>query len=594
MGEKDKDFFVGFGSFHCRTYIWKPFFPETKIGKKKLRDSLSIDVIEEINKEEIKVGEGWRLASQALARKISGAEPWGKYAGAFLGYNKEYEKRYYDRWGKLKFPIETCRNIFEAFRESVPEEKNCKEEHKKYLEPARKILEYLSEVERYFALPLSEYDEAWLNAGMYVLICLFLQNCKDEIPEYREPPEKYSLLRLRALIANNGEEPPEEAKPEAAGQFYKAPDGAFHSPELEEALPFDLFAQAEAFFEKKGGSTRYQPFDPVITPAEVRRKRVPYSKTCTVGEAFGTYRTGYFFYEDFLIGEEPDGDTEYLGHRARFAPSTSDGVNRSFRLEGTCFEDKTMEAFELIVEDRSEGFYIFPLRFDDHTVGPVFVENAIRIDIDSYGYPIKHSMDRLMKSYQIREELQPCPGFRRYAVPLKREYLNYQIINAETMEVLPMQRSRDRQGQEQLIVVIPSPCKLVILNNEPTALTEEERLLFYFRGYMHGVYGLKKSLFQARLELEAGLYHTDRRCACQCAFQYGVYMRTQGNAAAAEEYLRRAAEDLPGARFELAMLLLERDPLSPEGEELLESLWAEGYRYYGLTSIDLLNKHQPQ
>lgn len=624
-------YFVGFGSFCCKDAIWDKFFPDTKEGNQKIKDSLSIEVIEEENSKTRKITQNHKLDSDGLWHMVKGdSRCWGKYAKVFLGYNKEYEDRYYKRWDTLNFfTLEKCKPIFAAFqesileyeetlvvtfRESLPEyeeklvnafreslpkyeeesfkdfwkslpESEYKETCRKYLTPAKEICEYLSEVERYFALPI-EHNRKWLNASMYVLLCLFLQNRKDAKPEYREPPEKYSLKNLRTLIANNGEEP-KEAEP-SAQSIYREADVIFHSPELE-ALPFDLFAQAKAFFEKEGESSRYKPLDPVITPAEVRRKRVPYSKTHTVGEVFSSFCTGVFLYEDFPIGENDS--AEYLGHRVRFVTSTSDGINRTFRLEGTCFEDETMEAFELIIQDQSENQYILPLRFDDHTVGPAFVNDTFRIDIDGYGYPRSHSVDRLMKSYQIQEEVQPYSTLRRYTIPLRREYLNYQIINAETMEVLPMQRSRDQQGQEQLNVVIPGPCKLVILKNEPTALSEEERLLLYIRGYLHGLYGLKKSLFQAMLEMKAGLYHLDRQCARQCAFQYGVYLRTQGDAAA-EGYLRRAAEDIPGAQFELAMLLLERDPFSPEAEILLDDLWAEGYRYYGLTSIDLMNKHQ--
>lgn len=190
MGTTDV-FFIGFDHYNCKEELWSKVFTSDNAWK-SLRDQFAID-------NQSGFDEIMAIEPQQLLRKLSGREVWGKYANHFLSY-RQNNTHYCHYWLPHEFSPSEWKEIFKRFQSSIPAEEACPEHQKKYLPAAQKVSAYLDSVLTYCQSPCPEDEKAWLSAGMYTLICFFVQNGKRCKPQYYEPPAPYTLNDLQEAM----------------------------------------------------------------------------------------------------------------------------------------------------------------------------------------------------------------------------------------------------------------------------------------------------------------------------------------------------------------------------------------------------------
>lgn len=621
-------FFIGFVPYPVADtrniwvtqHIWTPFFhnkgPKNCNPWDDLRERLNID-----------------LKDSPLSARISGSKAWASYGTPFLDYRNNYEE-YMKNWVAKPLNRDACLNLFMAFRETIPEAVLDEDGRLKPVDPkyeltarflpaAMAICKFLEDVDAYYKLPLNEYDDKWVHAGMFSLICLFLQNGKRAVPQFFTPPTPPSGLNASSdvprppsytpdslkmiLEENSSEKKRESVEPEEEKVIcptFSSSRESFGAPETG-VLPFDLFSHAQNFFQDQIPediaitSVQENQHSSIITPAEIHRKQIQFSKTYTLNNPFQVFQSGLFLIDKHLFRKNPSSHQCFIRQKLRAIPYRTDAISREYQIETNCFEDNmAIDAVFLDCKEELHFCYAIPVRFSDTGINwpgaSAKGKNYFTLSIDEYGHSKQHHLEHMLDAFQIaplQQENVYRPAQRTATVSFRREYLDYQFINVDTMVEIPITQSRNEAtGEYQLNLTVPCPCTLAIIRNAISSLTPEEAELLQVSGYLHGIYGLKKNqdLAIAIMKAKAGYYP-------QLAFQYGAYLRTHGSINDAESHLRQAAEHgIPGAQFELAALLKEKNTTEAlvESEQLLDILWKQGYRTYGVhTSVDLLNKY---
>lgn len=634
------DFFVGFlepennekdlAKFICETDIWLKFF-----GNKDTYAKLQFALFGKKGTE--------KLDGPHIRHKVTGYDAWGDHANFFLEYCTNKEK--YDHfWGTQDFELSKCLESFRRFNRSIPQVCTKKPEHQIFLIPARKIRIYLEAISKFCYLcpdPDNNSNKKWRNAGMYTLISLFVQNgsispeCKtpkglglttllyeikhisgisalkallNEINEVDNFEGLEDLLRqFEHCIGSNSTEEAEDTNMldrdisteevnvvEAVFKPYKHPKESFSAPETG-VLPFDLFALAHRHFKPQPCEELSFPavtLNSVITPAEIHRKYVPISGGISYHEGgFWNTLSRFFLIEERLVR---DGFQWNLQHKlAPIIPFQEDAFI-NFEINTTAFED---DCHRKVVEvDFREGHdfcQLIPWVLTESKFYSCQQECrfCLNICITESGYYRDQSTEATLSFFGIEEYPKSAQHYshRTAAVRFRREYLDYQFFDVETLTELPVTQSQDPEtGEDLLSITIPCPCQLLIFQNKLKPLSTENAMLLYVSGHIHGIYGLEQNVDQAVRHMSQQTYNS------HITFQYGAYLRAKGGATKQAEISLRRAGNIPGALFELASLLKDKNtPESlEEAEKIIDELWNQGYRTYGAhTSIDLLNKH---
>lgn len=631
------DFFVGFlepennekdlAKFICETDIWLKFF-----GNKDTYAKLQFALLGKKEEE--------KLDGPHIRHKVTGYDAWGDHANFFLEYCTNKEK--YDHfWGTQDFDLSKCLKSFERFNRSIPQVCTKKPEYQIFLMPARRIRIYLEAISKFCNLcpdPDNISNKKWRNAGMYTLISLFVQNGSTS-PEYKTPKglglttllneikhiggiselkallseiEKVDnfeglevfLRQFEYCIGSNSTEdaadtsiPSNDAIPENSNtvesvpKTFKDAKESFGAPESKN-LPFDLFAYAHNFFAKHAylvPPKTTQSFNPMIRPAEVHRKRISISREfCHSNKSSNSVQV--FLVDEYLSEENA---RWYLRRKLSTVPLRQDAGTTSFELQTTAFEDNSRrECAVLDLTGNGTGLLVF-LGFTQEDWLSSNIPNCLcsEILINASGHLIDPKIEKVLKNFQIRQLDQAEEvSWRTITVDYNEAYLDIQFIDLDHMNEIPIIPSQNQvTGTYELSLTIPCPSRLVAIKVPVTELSQNEGALHMISGYLHGIYGLQTDINTALQHLLCEVHRADFHG--EMAFQYGAHLRKSGFNTDAELFFRKAGRH-PGARFNLASLLLERDPNSKEAEKLLDALWLEGYRTYGShMSIDLLNKH---
>lgn len=627
------DYFVGFvpeepvdeRNIWVYDNIWEPFFRKTQKNSRRGANGPTNETVwKELTKRLSIVG---KCDSGDLLNRMKGGKAWAGHGRNFLEYHegndengirkKSKDSKYCIHWATKVFSLNSCvgeNGLFSRFCDSIPaygvnDKGELQPTDPQYLHTmahlpvAIQISEYLKDIEKYFSLPLPAHDEAWLNAGMFSLICLFLQNEKGMTPAFLIPPyfEK----------SEEHNEPGYDYRPSTLKEINKiyssnftSAQESFGAPETG-VLPFDLFSRVQNFFQEQipediAITTAWENQNAsIITPAEIHRKQIRFSQNYPLNNPFQVFQSGLFLIDKHLFQKHPSSCQYFIRQSLRAIPCRTDTISREYQIETNCFEDNVaIDAVFLDCKEDLHFCFVIPVRFSDTGINwpsaSTKGKNYFTLSIDEYGHSKQHHLEHILDAFQIaplQQETIHQPAERTATVSFRREYLDFQFINVDTMVEIPITQSRNEAtGEYQLNLTVPCPCTLAIIRNAISSLTPEEAELLQLSGYLHGIYGLKKNqdLAIAIMKAKAGCYP-------QLAFQYGAYLRTHGSINDAESHLRQAAEHgIPGAQFELAALLKEKNTTEAlvEAEQLLDILWKQGYRTYGVhTSVDLLNKY---
>lgn len=393
----------------------------------------------------------------------------------------------------------------------------------------------------------------------------------------------------------------------------KSPDTAAPAEKVRPSevleMPFDFLEDIRLKFQKDFGDQKGSKEDgssqsaekaaPKIPLAAIRREREPFTGDFTIVDTSGNDSRAYTI-EEFLI---PQNGQWILADRVRPLPYSEEKCNgefcRTFLLEEEQFTDDTEHNGLILTasEDRGKGSINSYLITNSHMYvsknpGELGIE-----ELDEAGYYMDFNLENLFAFCDFEGETandfwQPV-CWRRSVSEYKPEYLGYLILDARTMEEIPKSFSRSPRGGYQLSVVLPCPSRLIVLKitSDSGAYVDAS---WAVTGYLHGIYGMKKNPDAAERLMRKGAEAGDAKMA----FEYGAFLKREGKLKQAETYLRGAAqENIPGAKFELAELLLdnraEDNEAREEARQLIDSLLIQGCRTYGhAISIDLLGEHQ--
>ena len=607
MGSAQKDsilnveFFRGFPEFDCREKIWRGIF-HANTSADTLRKAL---LLPESKKS---------LSKSVLSRMMSGATGWGmEWPAGFLAlssnadaYNAQWMPRFL---GKDKLPSEACAQALRDFVECYPK---FDWTNASFLKPAAdETRAYLAEINRYLSEHAPEERGEWLAAGLYSLICLFLQNAKDyqkhHSPKCCRPPKEWDPALSQAAkskLPATAERILDVGSIQADTVLPKNMD--FASPEIP-ALPFDFFAYVQQKFEK-AGNTGEEPWiadatihlneleTTMITPAEIHRKVVQVSKTIVAPqELYDPAKVGVLLIEDRLISRNT------LLLKLRAAPYTDYGIfGREFLLESTQLDDDVGIKFLFL---SPEGSYVSASPLMHLTDSQCYyldngdllsARDILYLDIDETGALRDPQTEWALTNYGVLKPPATPGKLRKVTAELKTEYAQYFLMDTETMTEVPKHQAYNPQtGAAELSIIIPCPCKLAVIKMPRRRLSAEQYELLVLSGYTHGLFGLEQDEFRSAalcVEIEKEdppqrLFQTcaglKRRCSCRPYVEEGLRIAANAN--------------IPGAKFELAELLMaQRTPeATEEARQLIAWLWDRGYRTYGPTkSIDLLGEHK--
>lgn len=594
--------FGGFGSFDVYERIWDGVFQK---NHNLLRTVLSLtnpEILDDIT----------------LSRKLNCTVSWTWERDCILEYRNN-EEDYKQIWLDNIPTHPNYKELFEAFCKSVPSKTDAWSD--RYLPSATKVCDYLTKL-----LPLCnpEAKDSVIAAaaGLYVLVCFFVQN-QRKIKGGRilcVPPAKYNPV----AVANNEKEStiaPQHTEGKPAGAIVNVypeasesdvvsvfPSEELHSPES--VLPFDFFEHVKTkFIEMQSAKNLSSHKDTEdgnkqvpdsITPSAVRQQKTTVLCSFELAEVPG-FNSHAFIIEKCVkrIGNvlHPRIKLRKLSRSTR----NNDGMTiHTFLLHHEQMSSDTIcEGIIISVETNGTRcrLYSFDLtssgkwnRFDSVSISPSSWRFTT-VDIDKDGYLADREMEDMLDFCDVRpSEPNRYPHIpERTAISRKmdRDFLNYRILDRNTLKEIPKHPVRDQiTGERQIGITVPCPGQMIVLEMDSISLRGD---LLAVLGNLYGLYGCDQD------ELEANVIMAKGACKDgdpQMAFQYGAYLKCKGYIRDAESYLRIAAkQNIPGAKFELAELLLEQKN-SAEVRQLIDDLWSQGFRTYGATqSIDLFGEH---
>lgn len=555
--------FSGFEGFTCQENIWRGIFGTNKYGgSKQLRSMLSIDV-------------AVSLDDAIFSRKLKGDNAWSSEVETFLKYSENpetYQQKWLDKWASPP----GCLDKFRRFIVSVPVEATNSEQAR-FLPAARKVSAYLEQILQLCSEYPNDSDE-WIAAGVYVLVAFFLQNGKSVVPQCYYPPRECDPVKMQDAGAT------------------VVPDMGMQTQE-ESEYRFNLLEHIYQIFKDTFGcgtnAQSDEEFSLDITPAEVRRKWKWFSGNFSLIDKDG-YNSRVYAVEKFLITEK---GRWYPMLRLRALPYTEEinngDITRNFRHEAGYFTDNAECNGILLTarKDKRSGLiysYLFKnIQTEDSDLYISQTSGEINVlYIDENGFPRDTDLELLLADFGFKSasphmDIQPL-RWRKTSSKFKPDYLRYLILDMQTMQEVPKYFSRDPStGEYWIHVSIPCPGVLGVLEVVSCEDVNGDQLAV--SGYQHGIYGLKKNPKAAERLMEEGT----KKGNPQMAFEYGTLLRLKGKITEAETHLRFAAQNVPGAQFELANLLKERGTPSDliEAAQLIDDLWQAGYRTYGKRSI---------
>lgn len=568
--KETNEIFTGSAAFSCRERIWNGIFhADRRGGHKPLRDVLDLSK---------------RTAKSRVTHMLAGDAVWDTNARdrfLLLANSEETDEVNYRTAWLNKLTTSQFSEIQEVLTDFV---NICPDQTwpEPFKQVGKQVREYLTIINSR-TKTLSPDDticKEYLAAGLYSLVCLFLQNATDCTPIFRRPAEAWDPVVKYAEPEDRNDRQEETAAPVIP------PRGVLYDSGTPE-LPFDFFAHVRAEFEKQTHIDEAPPValatvfknqnvPPVITPAEIHRKRVRIMRTIPMMDSDFSYE-GVFSVEDVLVTQSGEAS---LSRKLRSAACAVDGASRTWRVESTVFED-----------DRTDCILALGVAKDPDGNSPYnswaccmagdweYRWKAAAVYLDEAGNRKDLELEHLLAQHGIGTLQEDSPAGPRMAVAkLEPEYLNYFIVNAETMTEIPKYRI---PGTDEMAVTLPCPgivavVKCPVLHLEPAAQDQ-----LFLQGYLHGCYGLKQDGVSADITMSTGIHEP------YMAFQYGAMMKARGDAAQAEPCLRQAAQaNIPGAMYELAQLL-EQQGKKEEAAALLQPLLEKGYRYYGTIPIKL-------
>lgn len=433
----------------------------------------------------------------------------------------------------------------------------------------------------------------YLAAGLYSLVCLFLQNAKSCTPVFRRPAEAWD-----PVVKYAEPEDDKSGREDNPVVVTLPPEAGLYAPE-ERELHFDLFSHIkeklaeQEVAEAESGQQCDVP--PVITPSLVRQQPVEITGSFEIAEVPG------FDSHAFLI----DTQVRVIGNQ--YQPRlTLRRLYRTTRKAGGMdirtyqYSQQallTLTAFEgIIISTEKDGtrcrLHSFTVtksektgRFDSLSMGPCKLKFAV-VDIDRDGYLAEQELDELLDFCDVHPEKagRNVHSLERSAVSgkLDPDYLNYLVLDRRTLQEIPKHPVRDRlTGARQLAITVPCPGQLIVLQMDTGSLRAD---LLAAGGMMYGLYGCEQSVEDVNEILMKGVWTGDNSLM---AFQYGAYLRCKGMPDIAVDYLRTAAAaNIPGAVYELAELLTQQGQTEEAGS-LIQSLLDKGYRSYGAFPIKL-------
>ena len=555
--------FNGFAGFDCRREIWNGVFAtDVYGGSKRLRQLLSIPE---------------DMSGSSFSHKLDGDKAWTYEVEAFLQYSKD-PQQYREKWLEQWQNPAGCLELFRRFMASVPEE-SADPEEQRFIPAARRVSAYLEQVLQQCGSHPGG-SAPWIAAGMYALVSFFLQN------------NKYTTPRMYA--------PPRDCDPTAQTQGTLVLPGVVMGPPEDEEAPLDFLADLHRRFRENDGKKEEnapaQPeeeaVDPEITPAAARWEKVSLSTDFTIIDP-EDMSTRAFRLEEALVKENGRWCCRCIHREIPFEEVDGDRNRKRFLVDARLFPHEDIHIVLLTAaRDGSKVLLNTAVFTEDnqmyvsgkHTPGSV-------TEIDENGHWRDLELEQLLDFCGIGglelERPQPPVRWKKTVSQWKPEYLEYLIMDLQSMETLPRSVCRDpASGEYRLEMQLPCPGKLIIWEVRTTGCDAEELAA---AAYLHGDCGLKQDKDGAR-QMFGRLAAAG---SSAMAFEYGVLLRQEGKQKEAEDYLRRAMEQEAGARFELAGLLKEQGR-EEEARGLIDALWQQGYRRYGKESIDLFGVYPPE
>lgn len=565
-------YFIGFDGFEAKKDLWNQVFSAFD-GWAELRNIFAISKQLGFSKE-------LDIDATQLNRRLSGSEGWGMYGDNFLSYRKNPEQ-YQACWMPHAFVPAEWIAIFRSFIRSVPDNfAQCTQVQQKFWEPAREVCGYLRAVIQYCQDPLPQDGRDWISAGMYVLICLFLQNGKRARPQFYEPPAPYTLAQLKKVRNQSQVREIHVALPK---------DQEMAAPEQD----FSLWAYLRRAMEQREKADDWDPWEeertPVISPAVIRRQRTTLRKAELCFPLYPDFSSGVFVSRQIPVWDR--GQWRVISQLVRLPweqRKTGEDFGR-VRLEETVFEDDP-QCSGVLLAANSWGSYRcvhFSVYREGLCMGANQDWDVLLLELNEDGLPRNREAERVLGTQGILQDGQEKKSIT-WTCGYDPEYLRCQLIDPDTMELIPIRGNQDpASGEYRCAVTLLCPCRVAVLKQRRLPEAPQWGTRLALAGYYHGLYGFHRDREKARAMMQQGALADDP----YMAFEFGAFLKEKGSVAIAADFLSLGAEHgIPGAIFELAQLRLEQGN-TEQAKSLLGSLWERGYRSYGGVSIDLLGEY---
>ena len=466
--------------------------------------------------------------------------------------------------------------MFRRFIASVPAVASNTDEAR-FLPPARQLCTYLERILQHLSSHHADAD-ACMAAGMYAITAFFLQNSASCVPRFYGPPPQYDPVYIDEAAS---------VTPAAAA-----------SPTETEELAANFFEIIRKKFPQENkqnepDNSGSQDSDS-IAPAAVRMEFRHDSHSFTVVDTENV-NTKAFIIDNILTFEDQQWrwrcSIRELPYEEKIIDTSSH--SRTFQIASHHYSMADYSGLLLTARDDNKTAMMHSFLIDQKKMyvseKPACISG---VEIDENGFLVDRELEQILSFCRLKTPLPDASAqpvtWKKASSDFDPAYLQYLIVDAQTMKTLPMTVSRNpSNGKYQVQAVLPCPGYLLILEVSTNTGVHDADLL---TGYMHGVYGLIKNMQKAEKLMRDGAERNDPRMA----FEYGAFLLQSNQTDQAEKHLRFAADNnIPGAQVELAQLLKNRGSANDlaESRALLNSLLSQGYRTYGSTPIDLFHHH---
>ena len=600
MGPKKPNFFNGYQDFNYNDVVWNGIL-------KNVKDNDFIELLQLM-----------RISDEQVTKKRTGNIAWGDSGNAFLQLcldEQKYSKEWLMPFQKMienkenYIEISECIRMFEFFNQSVPKTKEALA-FPSFLWPAQKTAQYLCEVIRCCESVNPKKKVEWVAGGLYVLICLVLQNEKD----IECNPWAFVFCRPPAEYDPNPDWEPHMEVTAEANYELKIPD---QIPLAQKS--YDFWSALHSHFpdlenpEEVSETEEEDIWDGMvkeIMPAQIHRERSSISKeeilpcvTCSPDASVGA----------FLIEEVPvwNGGQWNIAERLYKLPWVEDPAKSSVKgygppgssMRSICINREVFSdnvAFNgicLSIDKQSDRYFSesFSLLYDYNCGRADHDLDVVILYLNENGHIQSREVEQMMKTYGVQWHANQNDVQKQeitYVCKFKQEYLRYIFLDPLTMEEIPIKGWQDPITGEYLIsITLQYPGRFVVMKFVKTLQDNQKANRLALEGYLHGLYGFKKDIREAEKLMKRGALQEDP----YMAFEFGALLKKKGLWRSAKNFLKIGADHgIAGSKFELAEILIssENSEDIQEASIMIDSLWEQGYRTYGTSrSIDLLNKH---